>query len=79
MNRAQRAVELHDNGANCGQAIVCAFSDITGLSEEMSMKVCGTFGGGFEVLPGAAHLFAGRSAVRGLYWGFSIPMWRSGI
>ena len=48
MDRAQRAVELHDNGANCGQAIVCAFSDITGLSEEMGMKVCGTFGGGFR-------------------------------
>ena len=48
MNRAQRAVELHANGANCGQAIVCAFSDITGLSEELGMKVCGAFGGGFR-------------------------------
>ena len=48
MNRAQRAVELHANGANCGQAIVCAFSDITGLSEELGMKVCGASGGGFR-------------------------------
>lgn len=48
MDRAQRAVELHANGANCAQAIACAFSDLTGLSEELSMKVCGTFGGGFR-------------------------------
>lgn len=48
MDRAQRAVELHNTGANCAQAVACVFSDLTGLSEEMAMKVCGTFGGGFR-------------------------------
>jgi len=48
MNRAQRAVELHAQGANCAQAVVRAFSDKIGLSEEQAMKICGTFGGGFR-------------------------------
>lgn len=45
-NRVQRAVELFMQGYGCCQSVVCAFSDLYGLDEEMALRVSAGFGGG---------------------------------
>ena len=45
-DRIQRAVELFMQGYGCCQSVVCAFSDLYGLDEEMALKVRAGFGGG---------------------------------
>lgn len=46
MNRLEKAVDYHIKGFNCAQSVLAAFTDVTGLSEEISMNVGGGFGGG---------------------------------
>lgn len=48
MNRCKMANDYHDKGFNCCQSVVAAFSDITGLSEQESLNVCGGFGAGAQ-------------------------------
>ena len=45
-DRIQRAVELFMQGYGCCQSVVCAFSDLYGLDEEMALRVRAGFGGG---------------------------------
>ena len=44
--RIQRAVELFMQGYGCCQSVVCAFSDLYGLDEEMAFRIAAGFGGG---------------------------------
>ncbi len=48
MKREEQANYFHNNGYNCCQAIVAAFSDMTGLTEEQSFAVGGGFGRGLR-------------------------------
>ena len=34
MTRKEKAIELHDKGFNCAQAVACAFAEETGIPEE---------------------------------------------
>ena len=45
-SRIQRAVELFMQGYGCCQSVVCAFSDLYGLDEEMALRISAGFGGG---------------------------------
>ncbi len=46
MNRAEKAVELHEKGYNCAQAVFCAYCDKLGIDEETAFKISQGFGGG---------------------------------
>ena len=46
MNRCEQAYMYHKQGYNCAQAVVAAFSDLTGFTVEQSLAVSGGFGGG---------------------------------
>ena len=46
MDRVTRAVENHKKGYNCAQAVLCAFSDITDLTEDQLFRLSEAFGGG---------------------------------
>ncbi len=46
MNRCKQACIYREQGYNCAQAVIAAFADLTGLTEEQSMAVSGGFGGG---------------------------------
>ena len=37
MERCQRAKEFHEKGLNCGQSVLLAFTDVTGLTESQSV------------------------------------------
>lgn len=45
-DRCRKAKAFHDSGANCAQSVLAAFTDLTGLSEDESMKLTTAFGGG---------------------------------
>lgn len=46
--RCLRAKEYHEKGLNCGQCVLLAFTDVTGLSEEQSMALASSFGAGLR-------------------------------
>ena len=46
MTRGERAQQNFENGCNCAQAVLLAFSDLTGLDEKTAMKLAASFGGG---------------------------------
>ena len=48
MERCRRAKEFHEKGLNCGQAVLLAFTDVTGLTEQQSMAIASGFGGGLR-------------------------------
>ena len=48
MERCQRAKEFHEKGLNCGQSVLLAFTDVTGLTEQQSMAIASGFGGGLR-------------------------------
>ena len=48
MNREELAYQYHEQGFNCCQAVVAAFSDVTGLTEQQALAVGGGFGGGMR-------------------------------
>ena len=39
MTRAEQAAELFAGGYNCAQAVMVAFSDVTGLTPDFSAKM----------------------------------------
>ena len=44
--RKELATELRKKGYNCSQSVLLAFSDITGLTDDMASKISISFGGG---------------------------------
>ena len=45
-NKSELAKEYFLSGANCAQAVLCAFAGECGLSEESAMRMASGFGGG---------------------------------
>lgn len=71
MDHSDKAAELFLSGSNCAQAIVVAFSDVTGLSEEFSAKMSSSFGGGMGRLREVCGAVSGMLMVAGLLYGYS--------
>ncbi len=46
--RCEIAADCHTKGINCGQSVLMAFRDMTGLSREQSLAVASGFGGGMR-------------------------------
>lgn len=46
--RCEIAATCHIKGINCGQSVLMAFQDKTGLSEKQSLAVASGFGGGMR-------------------------------
>ena len=47
-NKVQKALDLHESGYNCSQAVIGAFCEKFGLDEELGLKISGGFGGGLR-------------------------------
>lgn len=63
------AGELFRKGCNCSQAVVLAFSDVTGLDERTALAVSSSFGGGMGRLREVCGAVSGAFMVAGLLWG----------
>lgn len=48
--RAERAQQLHNQGYNCAQAVVCAYCDQFGLDEETAYRMAEGFGLGMGLM-----------------------------
>ena len=46
MNRCEKAVENHEKGYNCAQAVACVFADKLGCNEDELFRLTEAFGGG---------------------------------
>lgn len=69
MNRGALAEQNFKNGCNCAQAVLLAFSDLTGLEEATAMKFASSFGGGMGRLREVCGTVTGIFMVAGLLYG----------
>lgn len=67
------AAELFVKGYNCAQAVVMAFSDLTGLSPEYSAKMVSSFGGGMGRMREVCGAVSGMFTVVGILYGYDHP------
>ncbi len=68
---AKTAEELFKNGCNCSQAVLLAFSDVTGLENETALKLASSFGGGMGRMREVCGAVSGALMVLGIAKGYS--------
>ena len=73
MDHGIKAAELFLQGYNCAQAIVVAFSDVTGLDESFSARMSSSFGGGMGRMREVCGAVSGMLMVAGLLYGYDVP------
>ncbi|MCR4611314.1 MAG: C-GCAxxG-C-C family protein, partial [Lachnospiraceae bacterium] len=66
MDKKEYAVQLKHNRHNCAQAVLCAFSEELGVSEEMLRKMGAAFGGGMGCMEGTCGALCGAEMALGL-------------
>ena len=73
MDHSIQAAELFLNGCNCAQAVVVAFSDVTGLEPAFAKKLSSPFGGGMGRMREVCGAVSGMLMVAGLLYGYEDP------
>ena len=73
MTRGERAEALFKEGYNCAQAVLLAFSDVTGLDEKTAALISSSFGGGMGRLREVCGSLSGAFAAVGILRGYSDP------
>ena len=76
--RMRRAEELFMQGFNCSQAVVAAFADIYGYTEEQALKMSAGFGAGIGRMRMSCGAFNGMVLLAGLDCGSTTPGDREG-
>ena len=77
-DKIQKAVELFKSGYNCSQAVVAAFADMYGFTEEQALKMSASFGGGIGRMRETCGAACGIFMLAGLEKGTIIPEDRDG-
>jgi C_GCAxxG_C_C family probable redox protein len=67
--KSDEARKLFRSGANCAQAVVCAFRDECGLSSEQAMRLSSSFGAGMGRLREVCGAVTGMFLVSGMVEG----------
>lgn len=70
MSKGDIAKNLFDNGYNCSQAVLCAFSDETGLDSKTAYKLASSFGGGISRLREVCGAVSGMCMAAGIIYGY---------
>lgn len=70
-NHAEKACRLFMEGRNCAQAVFAAFSDVTGIDEELSLRLSSSFGGGMGRMREVCGAVSGMFMVAGVLYGYS--------
>ncbi len=63
------AAGYFQRGFNCSQAVLLAFSDLTGMDEKTAAALSSSFGGGMGRLREVCGAVSGAFMVAGLLWG----------
>jgi C_GCAxxG_C_C family probable redox protein len=66
MSRIEKAIDNHNKGYNCGQAVACAFCDVAGVEEETLFKMTEGMGLGMGCMEGTCGAVSGAVAILGL-------------
>ena len=66
MDRTDRAVQLKHGGCNCCQAVLCAFAEETGMTEDERMRVGAAFGSGMGCMEGTCGALVGAQILLGI-------------
>ncbi|MCR4860505.1 MAG: C-GCAxxG-C-C family protein [Bacteroidales bacterium] len=77
-SRADLAAELFLQGYNCGQAVVLAFADRYGLTQEQAARIAGAFGGGIGRQRLTCGTVLGMTVLAGLEEGNTDPADKEG-
>ena len=72
-SRADKAKELFEQGYNCAQSTLGAFSDILGLDFDTAMKLSSSFGGGMGKLREVCGAVSAMFMIAGMLKGYSTP------
>ena len=73
MDHAYKAGELFLSGSNCAQAVIVAFSDVTGMDEKTSARISSAFGGGMGRMREVCGAVSGMLMVLGHLYGYTDP------
>lgn len=73
MDHSIQAAELFLGGSNCAQAVLLAFSDVTGLDRQTAARLSSSFGGGMGRMREVCGAVSGMLMVAGLLWGYDDP------
>ena len=73
MNHSELAVDNFMRGYNCSQAVVVAFSDVTGMTPEYAARLSSSFGGGMGRMREVCGAVSGMLMVAGLLYGYDTP------
>lgn len=65
MTKQEKAIELHDRGCNCAQAVACAFAEEIGVSEETLFAAAEGFGLGMGGMEGTCGAVSGAVMLAG--------------
>ena len=68
MTHSQLAKKNFESGCNCAQAVLMAFSDLTGLDEGTAMKLSASFGGGMGKLREVCGAVSGAFMAAGMIY-----------
>ena len=69
MTHRTLAEQNFENGYNCAQAVLLAFSDLTGLEEKIALSLASSFGGGMGRMREVCGAVSGMFMVAGLLYG----------
>ena len=73
MDHTYLAADLFLNGSNCAQAVLLAFSDLTGLDNATAARLSSSFGGGMGRMREVCGAVSGMLMVAGLLYGYDDP------
>ena len=71
--RTVLAVDYFEQGYNCTQSVLMAYSDLYGIEEETAARLATSFGGGMGRLREVCGAVSGMFMVLGLHYPFSDP------
>ena len=71
-DHTEKAVRLFSEGLNCAQAVFTAFSDVTGIDEELAKRLSSSFGAGMGRMREVCGACSGMFMVAGILYGKGI-------
>ncbi len=70
-NHSDLACQYFAEGRNCAQAVFLAFTDVTGLDNELALTLSSSFGGGMGRMREVCGACSGMFMVAGILYGYS--------
>ena len=68
-DHTEKAVSLFTQGCNCAQSVFVAFSDVTGMDEELAKRLSSSFGAGMGRMREVCGACSGMFMVAGILYG----------